>query len=59
MTYGPIDAPVAQWTVSQPSLALLPADLTTLRSHLTGGAFIVQQIGTYAQSDALLLAHLT
>ena len=59
VTYGPIDAPVAQWTVSQPSLALLPADLTTLRSHLTGGAFIVQQIGTYAQSDALLLAHLT
>ncbi len=59
VTYGPISAPVARWTVNQPSLTLAAADLSTLRARLGGGAFLVRQIGSYAQSDPLMLANLT
>ena len=59
VTYGPTDTPLAQWMVNQPGLALAPADLIKLRSLLTGGALEVRQVGTYAQSNPLLLTHLT
>jgi hypothetical protein len=58
VTYGDGDTPVAQWTVTQPSLMLPSADLSSLRALLTGGSFLVRQIGTYAQSDLLFLGNL-
>ena len=58
VSYGSSDSTVAQWTVNQPSLTLGSADLSALRAQLTGGNFLVRQIGTYAQSDPLLLGTL-
>ena len=59
VTYGPVGgAAVASWTVNQASLTLAPANLATLRASLSGGTFLVRQIGTYAQSDPLFLANL-
>lgn len=55
VTYGPPSAPIGQWTVNQPNLALAAVDLANLRSSLAGGTFLVRQIGTFAQSDPLQL----
>ena len=58
VTFGPVNAPVAQWTANSPALTLAAGDLATLRSRLSGGSFLVRQIGTYAQSAPLLLTSL-
>lgn len=59
VTYGPLNAPVAVWTVNTPSLALSAATLATLGGSLAKGPFYVQQVGTYATSNALFLTQLT
>ncbi|MGN6497851.1 MAG: GTA baseplate fiber-binding domain-containing protein [Tsuneonella sp.] len=52
---GPVDAPVAQYSVSAPSLLLRPADHALLASDQPGAAVWVRQVGNYGQSDPLLL----
>lgn len=58
VTYGPLAAPVAFWTVAGNSLSLGAATLASLVAALPGGALHVRQQGTHAVSEPLLLATL-
>ena len=55
VSYGPLGAPVSQWSVVAPSLALDAGTTASLGSVLAGGQFWVRQSGTYALSDPLYL----
>jgi hypothetical protein len=55
---GPVDGPVAEWAVAAPSLALSAEVLAPLAQAHPGARLWVRQIGTFAQSDPLLLATL-
>ncbi len=55
VSYGALTAPVMVWSVSQPSLTIDTATMASLSGTSPGGSFQVQQSGTYALSDALLL----
>lgn len=55
---GPADNPAAVWQTTSSSLTLSASTLATLRASMPGAALWVQQIGTYARSDALHLADL-
>ena len=56
--YGPVDSPVATWSVSAAMLPLAAADVDNLRLTMSGEPMWARQIGTYAQSDALLLGYI-
>lgn len=55
VTFGPVDAPIATWSVAEPLLQLPPALVAQLVAALPGGAFQVRQQGSYALSQPLLL----
>ena len=55
--FGPADAPIAVWEVSQPGLNVPAATLASLLATLPGGTFYVRQRGSYALSAPLLLAN--
>ena len=56
---GPPDAPIAQWTVAEPRLALPAAEVDALRATAPGAPFAVRQVGDRAVSNALLLGVLS
>ncbi|MCB2060941.1 MAG: phage tail protein [Novosphingobium sp.] len=58
VTYGPVDAPIAMWTVSEPQLTLAPETLSDLAAALPGGDLQVRQQGSYALSEPLYLTSL-
>ncbi|MFT4027600.1 MAG: phage tail protein [Novosphingobium sp.] len=53
--YGPVEAPIARWTVTAPELVLSAATVASLALALPGGTFQVRQVGSYALSDPLRL----
>jgi len=55
---GPAEAPILSWQVAEPKLSVDAATLSALKSAHPGAAFWVRQIGSFAQSDALLLTTL-
>lgn len=55
---GPVLAPAAVWTVGVPSLVMAAALLEQFTTSNPGANVWVRQVGSYAQSDALLLATL-
>ena len=55
---GPVAAPLLQWEVSQPLLALPPATLSTITAAHAGQSLWVRQIGRHALSDPLHLVTL-
>jgi hypothetical protein len=59
ITYGPINAPLARWEVSEPRLVLGAATLAELAALQPGETLRVRQRGSYAVSDPLVLAQLT
>lgn len=58
VTYGPIEAPIAGWTVDEPRLSLSVQDLADLVAALPGGDLFVRQQGSHALSKPLLLTSL-
>jgi hypothetical protein len=58
VSYGPPEAPLARWQTAVPRLSLAAATLADLSAALPGGTLQVRQIGSYAQSDPLLLTTL-
>ena len=58
MGLGPVDTPYLWWDVSSPILALDSATIASLESRYSGADFWVRQIGSFAQSDPLLLTSL-
>jgi hypothetical protein len=56
--YGPTDSPFATWPVDEPSLAFTRAQRIALLSEHGPTSFWVRQMGTFAQSHPLHLAHL-
>ena len=52
---GPLDAPFAQWSVSEPRLILSAAEVEGLPAGAAGSSFAVRQSGDRALSPALLL----
>lgn len=58
VTYGPLDAPLAFWSVSEPRLVIAAGLATDLAAQLPGGAFAVRQQGSHALSPPLHLATL-
>lgn len=59
VAFGPVDAPLAAWTVTAPQLTLTAATLATLSALLPGGALHVRQEGSHALSLPLQLTTLT
>lgn len=55
---GPITAPVALWQVATPTLVVPANTLGQLAAANPGASLWVRQIGSYAQSDALVLTTL-
>lgn len=55
VTFGPVSAPVALWTIAEPQLSLSSATLAGLAAALPGGALHVRQQGSYALSKPLHL----
>lgn len=55
---GPVGAPYAEWLVAAPELLVASAVLAPLAQAHPGAPVWVRQIGSFAQSDALLLTHL-
>ena len=55
VSYGPAEAPIARWVTATPMLELATETLTDLAAALPGGTFQVRQVGSYAQSEPLLL----
>jgi hypothetical protein len=49
---------LARWQTAVPRLSLAAATLADLSAALPGGTLQVRQIGSYAQSDPLLLTTL-
>ncbi|MDZ4308366.1 phage tail protein [Allopontixanthobacter sp.] len=56
---GPVLSPGATWTVQTPSLIIPQALLAQLTTANPGADIWVRQIGSYAQSDALLIGVLS
>ena len=54
---GPVLTPAATWETDQPSFVIPPSTLDELTAAYPGAEIWVRQIGTYAQSDALLLSN--
>ncbi len=54
--YGPAEAPLAEWTAIEPAFVLDGAVRANLVASHPGHPLWVRQAGSYAQSDALLLA---
>lgn len=52
---GPVGAPLANWTVAEPRLLLSATEKNQLQSDYPGLPVWVRQIGSHAQSNALLL----
>ena len=59
LTFGPITAPVAMWSLSEPQLTLSPETLAELATALPGGDLHVRQHGSYALSEPLFLTSLS
>ena len=55
---GPTDAPLAEWSLSQPVLVLDEADWSGLVAQWAGQPIWVRQVGDHAQSKPLLLGQL-
>lgn len=55
VTLGPIDAPLALWSVSEPRLDIPATLLSELSAQAPGEALRVRQQGTHALSETLLL----
>lgn len=55
---GPPEAPIAEWLADRPELTLAPATVAELAARQPGAPVWVRQIGSFAQSDPLLLARL-
>lgn len=55
---GPVEAPVAEWSVGAPSITLSAETLAPLVQTHPGAKLWVCQIGSYAQSEPLYLATL-
>jgi len=53
LTFGPIDLPVALWTLTEPQLTISASTQADLESALPGGEFQVRQQGSFALSDPL------
>ena len=58
VTFGPLSAPVAVWSVMAPVLTISAATRSGLVSTLPGGVIRVRQQGSYALSEPLVLASL-
>lgn len=56
---GPLEAPIADWTTDEPSIAISGEVLAPLARTNSGTNLWVRQVGTFAQSDPLLLTTLT
>lgn len=56
---GALTAPALVWETTQPELVINAASLAALSSLHSGASFWVRQIGSFAQSDALLLTTLS
>jgi hypothetical protein len=52
---GPVEAPFAEWKVSEPEMRLDGATRAALAAAYPGTSLWVRQIGQFAQSDALFL----
>jgi hypothetical protein len=52
---GPVDAPVALWQTSTPSLTITGSERADLAAALPGGTIWVRQVGTLARSRPLAL----
>jgi hypothetical protein len=55
VTFGPLTAPISTWEVTQATLVVDSATISSLASGAPGEAFRVRQHGTYALSEPLLL----
>ena len=55
---GNPQAPLLQWEVTEPRLALSPATVANLAADHAGQPVWVSQIGIHAASDPLLLHHI-
>jgi len=55
---GPVEAPVAEWEVSEPQLILAGGVVSGLAAAHPAAPLWVRQIGRFAQSDPLLLTYL-
>lgn len=55
---GPVDAPLATWSTSEPEITFSEAERASLLAFHGAAAIWVRQIGTYASSDAIELARL-
>ncbi len=58
ITFGPMDAPLAVWSVAEPHLVVSGSLAADLAAQLPGGTFAVRQQGTHALSHPLHLATL-
>jgi len=58
VTFGDPSSPLASWTVTTNSLLLATAQVSSLQTLMPGGAFHVQQLGSYAASKPSLIASL-
>jgi hypothetical protein len=56
--FGPVDAPIAEWSSTKPQFTLDVATRSTLTGAAPARSLWVRQIGRFAQSDPLLLATL-
>lgn len=56
--YGPVEVPYVSWSTTEPWLLLPPATLTDLSATHGAGHLWVRQVGTFGQSQPLLLAAL-
>lgn len=56
VAFGPDDAPLAVWTVTESQLTLPPTALATLSALMPGGTLSVRQLGSHALSLPLHLA---
>lgn len=59
VSFGPADAPLARWSVAEPTLTLSSQALADLRAALPQGTFAVRQRGSYASSPPLELLRLS
>jgi hypothetical protein len=55
---GPVDRPLVVWETAQPGLTIPEASLDPLAAANPGAMLWVRQIGSFAQSDPLLLTTL-
>lgn len=55
---GSLDAPAAQWEVARPMLELSATVIAELSQTHSGSPVWVRQVGSFSQSDPLLLTRL-